>query len=199
MSYKSKKDHVLISEYINGNEKAFETILMRHKDRIHLFIKMKVKDADLTEDLFQETFIKVINTLRLGNYNEEGKFLPWALRIAHNLIIDHFRKVNRVRFVSETTYQDSDFNIFDVLSDSSLNVEQSMIKQELESQMVDLIEYLPKSQRDVLKMRIFKDLSFQEISEQEGVSVNTALGRMRYALMNIRKLIEKHQLMVEVG
>jgi len=199
MSYKSKEDHVLISEYINGNEKAFETILMRHKDRIHLFIKMKVKDADLTEDLFQETFIKVINTLRLGNYNEEGKFLPWALRIAHNLIIDHFRKVNRVRFVSETTYQDSDFNIFDVLSDSSLNVEQSMIKQELESQMVDLIEYLPKSQRDVLKMRIFKDLSFQEISEQEGVSVNTALGRMRYALMNIRKLIEKHQLMVEVG
>lgn len=196
MSYKSKEDHVLISEYIKGDEKAFETLLMRHKDRIHRFILIKLKDADLTEDLFQETFIKIINTFKLGNYNEEGKFLPWALRIAHNLIIDYFRKANRVRFVSESTYQDSDFNIFDVLSDTSLNVEQSMIKLELENQMVDLIEYLPKSQGDVLKMRIFEDLSFQEIAENEGVSINTALGRMRYALMNMRKLIDKHQLVV---
>lgn len=196
MSYKSKEDHVLISEYIKGDEKAFETLLMRHKDRIHRFILIKLKDADLTEDLFQETFIKIINTFKLGNYNEEGKFLPWALRIAHNLIIDYFRKANRVRFVSESTYQDSDFNIFDVLSDTSLNVEQSMIKYELENQMVDLIEYLPKSQGDVLKMRIFEDLSFQEIAENEGISINTALGRMRYALMNMRKLIDKHQLVV---
>lgn len=196
MSYKSKEDHVLISEYIKGDEKAFETLLMRHKDRIHRFILIKLKDADLTEDLFQETFIKIINTFKLGNYNEEGKFLPWALRIAHNLIIDYFRKANRVRFVSESTYQDSDFNIFDVLSDPSLNIEQSLIKFELENQMVDLIEYLPKSQGDVLKMRIFEDLSFQEIAENEGVSINTALGRMRYALMNMRKLIDKHQLVV---
>jgi RNA polymerase sigma-70 factor, ECF subfamily len=196
MSYKSKEDHVLISEYIKGDEKAFETLLMRHKDRIHRFILIKLKDADLTEDLFQETFIKIINTFKLGNYNEEGKFLPWALRIAHNLIIDYFRKANRVRFVSESTYQDSDFNIFDVLSDTSLNIEQSMIKFELENQMVDLIKYLPKSQGDVLKMRIFEDLSFQEIAENEGVSINTALGRMRYALMNMRKLIDKHQLVV---
>jgi RNA polymerase sigma-70 factor (ECF subfamily) len=196
MSYKSKEDHVLISEYIKGDEKAFETLLMRHKDRIHRFILIKLKDADLTEDLFQETFIKIINTFKLGNYNEEGKFLPWALRIAHNLIIDYFRKASRVRFVSESTYQDSDFNIFDVLSDPSLNVEQSIIKLELENQMVDLIEFLPKSQADVLKMRIFEDLSFQEIAENEGISINTALGRMRYALMNMRKLIDKHQLVV---
>jgi len=198
MLYSKKEDHVLINEYISGNEKAFEALLMRHKDRVHRFILMKLKDADLTEDIFQETFIKVINTLKKGNYNEEGKFLPWALRIAHNLIIDYFRKANRVRFVSETTYKDSDFNIFDVLSDQSLNIEQLIIKDELETQMVDLVRFLPKSQRDVLEMRIFQELSFQDIADQEGISINTALGRMRYALMNMRKLIQEHQLMVEV-
>lgn len=198
MLYSTKEDRVLISEYLSGNEKAFEALLMRHKDRVHRFIFMKLRDSDLTEDLFQETFIKIINTLKKGNYNEEGKFLPWALRIAHNLIIDHFRKVNKVRFVSETTYKDSDFNIFDVLSDQSLNIEQSIMKEELESQVVELVKYLPKSQSDVLKMRIFQDLSFQEIAELEDISINTALGRMRYALMNLRKLIDKHQMMVEV-
>lgn len=198
MLYSKKEDHVLINEYISGNEKAFEALLMRHKDRVHRFILMKLKDADLTEDIFQETFIKVINTLKKGNYNEEGKFLPWALRIAHNLIIDYFRKANRVRFVSETTYKDSDFNIFDVLSDQSLNIEQLIIKDELETQMVDLVRFLPKSQRYVLEMRIFQELSFQDIADQEGISINTALGRMRYALMNMRKLIQEHQLMVEV-
>ena len=198
MLYSKKEDHVLINEYLSGNEKAFEALLMRHKDRVYRFILMKLKDADLTEDIFQETFIKVINTLKKGNYNEEGKFLPWALRIAHNLIIDYFRKANRVRFVSETTYKDSDFNIFDVLSDQSLNIEQLIIKDELETQMVDLVRFLPKSQRDVLEMRIFQELSFQDIADQEGISINTALGRMRYALMNMRKLIDKHQLMVEV-
>ena len=198
MLYSKKEDHVLINEYISGNEKAFEALLMRHKDRVYRFILMKLKDADLTEDIFQETFIKVINTLKKGNYNEEGKFLPWALRIAHNLIIDYFRKANRVRFVSETTYKDSDFNIFDVLSDQSLNIEQLIIKDELETQMVDLVRFLPKSQRDVLEMRIFQELSFQDIADQEGISINTALGRMRYALMNMRKLIQEHQLMVEV-
>jgi len=198
MLYSKKEDHVLINEYISGNEKAFEALLMRHKDRVHRFILMKLKDADLTEDIFQETFIKVINTLKKGNYNEEGKFLPWALRIAHNLIIDYFRKANRVRFVSETTYKDSDFNIFDVLSDQSLNIEQLIIKDELETQMVDLVRFLPKSQRDVLEMRIFQELSFQDIADQEGISINTALGRMRYALMNMRKLIQEHQLMIEV-
>lgn len=198
MLYNTKEDRVLISEYLSGNEKAFEALLMRHKDRVHRFIFMKLRDSDLTEDLFQETFIKIINTLKKGNYNEEGKFLPWALRIAHNLIIDHFRKANKVRFVSETTYKESDFNIFDVLSDQSLNIEQSIMKEELESQVVELVEYLPKSQHDVLKMRIFQDLSFQEIAELEDISINTALGRMRYALMNLRKLIDKHQMMVEV-
>ena len=198
MLYSTKEDRVLISEYLSGNEKAFEALLMRHKDRVHRFIFMKLRDSDLTEDLFQETFIKIINTLKKGNYNEEGKFLPWALRIAHNLIIDHFRKANKVRFVSETTYKDSDFNIFDVLSDQSLNIEQSIMKEELESQVVELVKYLPKSQSDVLKMRIFQDLSFQEIAELEDISINTALGRMRYALMNLRKLIDKHQMMVEV-
>ena len=198
MLYSTKEDRVLISEYLSGNEKAFEALLMRHKDRVHRFIFMKLRDSDLTEDLFQETFIKIINTLKKGSYNEEGKFLPWALRIAHNLIIDHFRKANKVRFVSETTYKDSDFNIFDVLSDQSLNIEQSIMKEELESQVVELVKYLPKSQSDVLKMRIFQDLSFQEIAELEDISINTALGRMRYALMNLRKLIDKHQMMVEV-
>jgi RNA polymerase sigma-70 factor (ECF subfamily) len=188
------EDKALVSQYLNGNEKAFETLLLRHKDRIYNYIFMKIRDRALSQDIFQDTFIKVVKTLKKGKYNEEGKFLPWAMRIAHNLMIDHFRKSNKVRMISESSSKSDDFNIFSVLELKEDNVEDAITKDELEQQMVGLIDHLPDSQRDILLMRIFKGMSFKDIAEKEGVSINTALGRMRYALINMRKLIEKHNL-----
>ena len=190
-------DQQLVALYLKGNENAFETLLLRHKDRIYNYIKMKIKDPALSQDIFQDCFIKIVNTLRAGRYNEEGKFLPWALRIAHNLVIDHFRKANKVRLISESSYKTDDFNIFSVLSQEEENVEDALTRTELEGQMVELIDYLPESQKKILNMRIFQDMSFKDIAESEDISINTALGRMRYALINIRKLIEKHNLVVE--
>jgi RNA polymerase sigma-70 factor (ECF subfamily) len=191
-------DRELVSLYIDGNEKAFEQLLMRHKEKMFRFIYLKVRDRDLAEDLFQETFVKIINTLKLGAYNEEGKFIPWAMRIAHNLVIDHFRRSSKVRMISESSSLKDDFNIFSVLANDSKNVQEQWVYDELEQQMVELIEHLPENQKDILKMRIFQDLSFKDIAEMEDISINTALGRMRYALINLRKLIEKHQLVTEI-
>lgn len=191
-------DRELITSYIDGNEKAFEVLLMRHKDKIYRFVYLKLRDADLAQDIFQETFVKIINTLKAGSYNEEGKFLPWAMRIAHNLVIDHFRKSNKVRMISESSSTKDDFNIFSTLSLEDKNIQETMSYDELEKQMVDLIDHLPATQRDILKMRIFRDMSFKDIAEAEDISINTALGRMRYALINMRKLIEKHQLVTDI-
>ena len=199
MSYTVMSDSELIKLYASGEESAFEVLLLRHQSRIFTFIISKVRDHDLANDLFQDTLIKVINTLKSGKYNDEGKFLPWVMRIAHNLVIDHFRKHNRVKMISETTYQNPEYTIFHTLSDQSLNVEQEMIKDELETQLIELIEFLPESQKEVLKMRLYQDLSFQEIADQEDVSINTALGRMRYALINLRKYIDENQLVVNVA
>ncbi len=197
MNMKLMADRELISLYIQGNESAFKTLLMRHKNKIYRFIQIKLNDRDLAEDIFQETFIKIVNTFKLGTYNEEGKFLPWAMRIAHNLIIDHFRRTNKVSFISESSSLKSDFNIFSTLKLEDENIEDQITRTELETQMVDLVEYLPEMQRDILKMRLFQDLSFQDIADKEDISINTALGRMRYALINLRKLIEKHQLVID--
>lgn len=191
-------DHVLVSNYIDGEEKAFETLLLRHKDRIYNFIYMKIKDPARSQDIFQDTFVKIVNTLRKGAYNEEGKFLPWAMRIAHNLVIDYFRKANKVRMISETSYKSDEFTIFSVLKLEDENIQESWSRTELESQMVDLIDYLPETQRNILNMRIFQEMSFKDISEKENISINTALGRMRYALINMRKLIEKHNLVTDI-
>lgn len=188
------EDCELVSLYLNGNEKAFEALLIRHKDKIYRFIYLKVREEAVAEDIFQETFIKVINTLKGGAYNEEGKFLPWAMRIAHNLIIDHFRRQNKVRMISESSSSRDDYNIFHMLHMEDENIQDSITREELEQQMIDLIEHLPESQRDILKKRIFKDMSFKDIALEEGISINTALGRMRYALINMRKLIDKHNL-----
>lgn len=189
-------DRDLVKAYINGEEKAFETLLMRHKDKIYRFVYLKVRDNALAEDIFQETFIKIVNTLKAGAYNEEGKFLPWAMRIAHNLVIDHFRKANKVRMISESSSAKDDFNIFHTLKLEDENIQDEITRTELEGQMVELIEHLPDSQKEILKMRIFNEMSFKDIAEMEDISINTALGRMRYALINLRKLIEKHDLVV---
>lgn len=194
MAMNKFEDRELISAYLDGNEKAFETLLLRHKDKVYRFIYMKVRDGALAEDIFQDTFIKVVRTLKNGAYNEEGKFLPWAMRIAHNLIIDYFRKKNKVRLISESSSLRDDYNIFHTIDNDEKTVQEEMSQVELEQQMVDLIDYLPETQRDILKKRIFKEMSFKDIAEEEDISINTALGRMRYALINLRKLIEKHNM-----
>jgi len=189
---------ILIQLYKNGDEDAFKQLLFRHKDKVFRFIKLKVKDVDLANDIFQDVFIKVINTIKSGTYNEEGKFLPWVMRIAHNLIIDHFRRNARFKHVSESTSLKEDFNVFSTLSSDNKNIEEQITTKELLDQMVSLVDYLPSSQKKILNMRIFQDMSFKEIAEAENISINTALGRMRYALLNIRKLIEKHGLVVDL-
>lgn len=186
------QDAELVSNYIRGDESALSILIERHKQKIYSFIYSKVYDRNITEDIFQDTFIKVIRTLKRGKYNEEGKFLPWVMRIAHNLVIDHFRKNNRMPKFDNA----GEFSIFSVLSDSSLNAEKSMIKDQVESDVRRVIEELPEDQRQVLLMRMYQDMSFKEISERTGVSINTALGRMRYALINMRKVIEQNNIIL---
>ena len=179
-------DSVLVSKYISGDEKSLEVLFNRHKQRIYSFIYSKVYDRDLSEDIFQDTFIKVIKTLKLGNYNEEGKFISWVTRIAHNLVIDHFRKNKRI-----PKFENShDFDIFSVLKNSDIDIENQMIKNQIHSEVKKLINFLPNDQKEVLVYRYYNDLSFKEISEKTGVSINTSLGRMRYALINLRNIIK---------
>ena len=185
-------DSVLVRNYINGNERSLEILVGRHKQRVYSFIYSKVLDRDVAEDIFQDSFIKVINTLKLGNYNEEGKFLPWVMRIAHNLVIDHFRKGNRMPAFRNT----DEFDIFSVLSDPSFNAEKNMIKDQIHFDVRRIIDELPEDQKEVLIMRIYRDMSFKEISDVTGVSINTALGRMRYALINLRKIIDKNKIIL---
>ncbi|NER13823.1 sigma-70 family RNA polymerase sigma factor [Leptobacterium flavescens] len=186
------QDSTLLEWYLAGDENALETLINRHSQRIYSFIFSKVFDKDVAEDIFQDTFIKVIKTLKRGSYNEEGKFLPWVMRIAHNLVIDHFRKNNRMpKFEGN-----DDFNIFSLIGDSSLNAEKQIIKDQVETDLRKLIEELPTDQKEVLIMRMYKDMSFKEISEITGVSINTALGRMRYAIINLRKIINKHNIVL---
>ncbi|MEO1011495.1 MAG: sigma-70 family RNA polymerase sigma factor [Bacteroidota bacterium] len=186
------EDSQLIQLYENGDEKALETLIDRYNQRISSFIYSKVNDREVTEDIFQDTFIKVIRTLKKGAYREKGKFLPWVMRIAHNLIIDHFRKHNRLPL-----FRGGDvFNVFSVISDEGLNIEKQLIKDQINTDLAVLIEELPADQKEVLIMRIYKDMSFKEISENTEVSINTALGRMRYALINLRKLVDQNSIVL---
>ena len=185
-------DAALVQDYINGNERALELLIKRHKLKIYNFIYSKVFDRDTAEDIFQETFIKVIKTLKRGVYNEEGKFLPWVMRIAHNLVIDFFRKNNRI-----PTFDNSDeFDIFQLIGDGNPTAEKAMIDEQVVEDLQNLIVQLPDDQKDVLTMRLYKDMSFKEIAESTGVSINTALGRMRYAIINLRKLVEENQIIL---
>ncbi len=183
----SQKDQILIKNFINGDNDSFEILLKRYKNRLFAFIISKVKDRDLAEDIFQETMIKVINSLKRGNYNEEGKFLPWIMRIAHNLVIDHFRKKAKIRDFSSK----DDYNIFDFLDSGEIDQQDVMIKKQIFLELKNLINELPSDQRKVLKLRYFEEMSFKKISRITGVSINTALGRMRYALINIRKIADE--------
>jgi RNA polymerase sigma-70 factor (ECF subfamily) len=169
------------------------TILInRHQSKIYGFIYSKLSDRDISDDIFQDTFIKVIKTLKSNSYNEEGKFLPWVMRISHNLIIDHYRRNKKMPMYRET----EEFSIFSIMSDNVPNIESQLITSQVENDLRKLIEELPAEQKEVLMMRMYQDLSFKEISETTGVSINTALGRMRYAIMNLRKVIDKHQIIL---
>ncbi len=192
MDFSSLSDSYLVEIYIQGDEKALELLIRKHQKRVFNFIFSKVRNREIANDLFQDVFIKVINTLKMGQYTEEGKFLPWVMRISHNLIIDYFRKAKRIPVFTNT----DDFDIFLVVKDEELNIENKMIKEQIDSDVMKLLEELPDDQKDVLKMRIFQDMSFKEIADTTGVSINTALGRMRYALINLRKLIDKHQIII---
>lgn len=185
-------DAALVQDYINGNERALEMLIIRHKLKIYNFIYSKVFNRDTAEDIFQETFIKVIKTLKRGVYSEEGKFMPWVMRIAHNLVIDFFRKNNRIPIFDNS----DEFDIFQLIGDGNPTAERSMIEEQVVEDLQKLIVELPDEQKDVLTMRLYKDMSFKEIAESTGVSINTALGRMRYAIINLRKLIEENQIIL---
>lgn len=185
-------DSVLVNNYVEGDENALTVLINRHQSKIFGFIYSKIADRDISNDIFQDTFVKVIKTLKSNSYNEEGKFLPWVMRIAHNLIIDHFRKNKKMPMFRET----EEFSIFSIMSDDSLTIENKIIQHQVEVDLRNIIEELPSDQKEVLIMRMYQDMSFKEISEVTGVSINTALGRMRYALMNMRKVIDKHQIIL---
>jgi len=199
MILSQSSDSQLIQSYVAGNEEAFAILLQRHQEAIFKFIYNKVKEADLANDLFQEAFVKEIQKLKLGAYQEEGKFLPWVLRIAHNLVIDHFRKQAKHRMISERHSWSEDYNIFHRIASEDANFVQSTTAEEIAEQLHILMSHLPESQRQMIYMRLFEERSFKEISESEGVSINTALGRMRYALLNLRKMIDEHALTMELS
>ncbi|HMS28701.1 MAG: sigma-70 family RNA polymerase sigma factor [Saprospiraceae bacterium] len=193
MQVAALSDQALIDLYLSGNEKAFQVLLERHQQKIYTSIYLFVKDRDLAEDLFQEVFIKIIDTLRKGTYSHEGKFSQWATRIAYNLCVDHFRRGRKRSKVNST----DEFDIFDVLELPDDNREDEMIMSETHGKIRQLVDMLPQEQREVVVLRHYADLSFKEIAQITRVSINTALGRMRYALINIRKLMEENAIVLQ--
>lgn len=184
-------DQQLIANYTAGDKNAVSVLIERHRRRVSDYINMMVRDRDISDDIFQETFIKVVRFLDEGRYADNGKFLSWVLRIAHNQVIDHFRQTKQQSYVKES---DAGYDILNSKAFSSRNVEDAMILSQIESDVRRLVDFLPDEQREVVTMRYFNGLSFKEIAEQTGVSINTALGRMRYALINLRKFIKEHDL-----
>jgi len=180
-------DKEVLRSYINGDESALNFLIEKYRPRIFGFIISKVKNKEVAEDIFQDAFIKIINTIKKGKYNEQGKFIVWVMTITHNLIMDYFRKNKKRRFLKST----DDFNVFDFINNGELTIEQKLVKEQIFVQLRSLIKDLPFEQRRILEMRYYSKMSFKEISETCGVSINTALGRMRYAIINIRKIIEK--------
>ena len=185
MKIQSESDQDLIHQYIAGHESCLEELIRRYKSKIYTSIYLLVKDTYLAEDIFQDTFIKVIHTLKAGKYNEEGKFLPWVMRIAHNLVIDYFRREKRTPVVTNV----EGFDIFEVLHFNEESMEDKIVRDQTHTDLKGLIHLLPSDQKEVLIMRHYGELSFKEIADITGVSINTALGRMRYALNNLRKMI----------
>jgi RNA polymerase sigma factor (sigma-70 family) len=186
-------DQELIAKYLNGNEKSLEKLIFRHKRKVYAYIMMVVKDDQVADDVFQDTFIKVINTIRSGSYKEEGKFIQWVMRIAHNLIIDHFRRAKRLPLVNNSS---DDYDIFDLVRITDASIEEQIITDQIHEDVRALVELLPSEQKEVLMMRHYDNMSFKEIADVTNVSINTALGRMRYALINLRKIIREKNIIL---
>ena len=191
-SNSDNQDPFLVSSYIDGNQKSLEKLINKYRPKIFNFIQSKISNRDISEDIFQETFIKVINTLKRGLYNEEGKFISWVMRIAHNLIVDHFRKSSRIKFFKSR----DNFDVFKVISDDIPNIENTIIDEQVNIDLNKMILELPYDQQEVIEMRLFREMSFKDISELTNVSINTALGRMRYAIINLRKLVSENQIIL---
>lgn len=189
-------DQLLVEQYLAGDKSAFETLLNRHKSRVFSYILMLVKNRAFAEDIFQDTFTKVLRSLQNAGYKEDGRFLPWVLRIAHNLVIDYFRKQRNYREVSN---EQGDFDLFDNIAFSERSNEDSIVKKQILQDVRELIRLLPEEQRTLVIMRLYMDMSFKEIAEETGVSINTALGRMRYAIVNLRKLMSERGLVLEMN
>ena len=189
----NKSDAALVSHYIAGSEQALEILINKHQLQIFNFINSKINNREISEDLFQDTFIKVIRTLKNGSYNEEGKFLPWVMRIAHNLVIDFFRKSNRIPTVDNK----EELYIIQYHTDQLPNEETNLKQDQVLKEIKTFIQEIPEDQKEVIIMRLYRDMSFKEIAENTNVSINTALGRMRYAIINLRKLIEENQIILE--
>jgi len=189
MNWNALSDNELIARYQAGDETALKTIILRYQRRLFSYLLVSVRNKELAEDIFQDTFIKVINTIRSGNYHEEGKFFQWIMRIANNLKIDYYRRMQHM----PTVDGGEDFDIFTIIGSKDESVEDKMIREQTYSDLNHYVEYLPEEQKEVLKMRIYNDYSFKEIAEMTNVSINTALGRMRYALINLRKIMAKNQ------
>lgn len=187
-------DNELIEKFLSGENLAIETLVLRYQKKLFNYIYGIVNDREIAEDIFQDTFIKIINTIRSGNYNDEGKFINWAIRIAHNLSIDFFRKEKK----HQTITPDDNFNIFDVLGQMDTSKEDQIVLEQINKDIRQVVELLPEDQKQVVVMRFFQEMSFKEISEETQVSINTALGRMRYALINLRKIINKKKLILSV-
>lgn len=192
MSFNNLSDNELVAAYMQGQKQCFEILMSRHQQKVFNYILSLVKDKSLTDDIFQDTFIKVVNTLRSGTYRDEGKFIQWIMRIAHNLVIDHFRRNQRFPMIKTG----DDFDIFDVLGNCDESVEQKIIKTQIHNDVKKLVRQLPEDQRRVLVMRHYGDMSFKEIADKTGVSINTALGRMRYALINMRRIAEENEMIL---
>lgn len=197
---KQSSDKELIRSYLGGNDSAFEILLNRYQDRIFSYLISLVKNRKIAEDVFQDAFFKIIKTLKKGSYNEEGKFLPWAMRIAHNLAIDHFRKIKKMPTISQnpSKNEDDDFDIFSVLNMHEASIEDDLIEEQIHKDVRNIIDYLPEEQREIIILRHFKEMSFKDIAEAKNISINTALGRMRYALINLRKIIETNKVNLTV-
>ncbi len=187
MKNNEPNDALLVRQYMHGDEQALAKLIDKHQSKIYSFIFSKVRNRDLSEDIFQDTFIKVIHTLKKGKYNEEGKFVSWVVRIAHNLIVDYYRKNNKMLMQRES----EEYPIFRYLPDHSPSVEDDLQQIQTKKEICELLCLLPDDQQEVVKMRIFEDLSFKEIADITGVSINTALGRMRYAVLNMRKILDQ--------
>ncbi len=192
MSFASS-EQLLIRNYLQGDHSSLQTLIERHQNRLYSYIFLLVKDKQLADDIFQDTFVKVINTLKLGKYKDEGKFIQWVMRIAHNLVIDHFRKSKKIPYAESPN---AGFDVFDTIQLTDPSIEEQLVMKQIYADVKDLLQHLPDEQKEVIQLRCYSGLSFKDIAEHTEVSINTALGRMRYALINLRKLIDEKKLIL---